>query len=74
MYASQMMDKRVELVDRLIDVDRELTRLCGLPPSYANAAGVRVLLDDRRDILHEMRAVGYEPWPLPIDERETKVS
>lgn len=74
MRASELMAERTVLVSRLTRVDDELANLFGQPRTYTHAAEVRALLNLRRTITREMKSVGYQPWPVPVDERESRVS
>ncbi len=74
MSASEVMAQRVVLVDKLTRLDRQLEMMYGQAPTRSLAAEIRALFPIRRAIVRELSAVGYEAWPMPGDEKETKVS
>lgn len=74
MLASEKMKRRVVLVRRLSEVDEDLVEILGKPASNRVTAEARSLLRSRARICDEMAAVGYHPWPVPVDAAEVKVS
>lgn len=74
MRASEKMAQRVVLVRRLQGVDDDLVETVAKPVSNRVTATARRLLSARQAIADKLIAVGYEPWPNPIDMREAKVS
>lgn len=68
MTAAETMDRRADLVEQLTAVDLTLQDMFAQEASLRLAADIRSLLDSREEICDDLRTVGYEPWPLPIDE------
>lgn len=68
MTAAETMDRRADLVEQLTAVDLTLQEMFSREASLRLAADIRSLLDSREEICDDLRMVGYEPWPLPIDE------
>lgn len=73
MRASETLARRVELVDKLTDIDAQIVDVASQPPSNKIYSETMRLLGCRRDIRSDMRAVGYAPWPVPLDLEEAKV-
>lgn len=73
MRAADRLARRVELVDKLTDIDAQLVDVAAQSPSNRIYSETMRLLGCRRDIRSDMRAVGYEPWPVPLDLDEAKV-
>lgn len=71
MRASEKMARRVVLVQNLARVDYDLKLALGMPPNRGMVAA-RKLLNTRRIVCDEMVAVGYQPWPVPVDINESK--
>lgn len=73
MRASQKMEKRIALHDRLTVVDQQLALTLSRERSNRVSELARGLLRYRSGICKEMAKVGYQPWALPLDPSETKV-
>ena len=75
MQASQKMEVRAILHDRLTVLDHQLAILLGTEKaSNRTAAMARDLLHNRSTICDELLKVGFHPWDLPFSMNETKVS
>lgn len=74
MLASEKMAQRVVLVARLEEIDTKLIEALAKPASNRVSSNARTHLRHRRDVCAKLEAVGYAPWPIPVDERETKIS
>lgn len=73
MRASETLARRVELVEKLTGIDTQIVDGAAQAPSNKIYSETMRLLGCRRDIRSAMRAVGYEPWPVPLDLEEAKV-
>lgn len=74
MNASEKMAKRAVLYSRLTTIDHELQLVFGREPSNRVTAIARGLLDNRAQIADAMITVGFQPWSIPVDAMEAKVS
>lgn len=74
MTAEEKLAKRVILHERLTAIDYELEFVFGEPASHRISEVARDLLNRRAEVHDQMLAVGYQPWCVPIDHREAKVS
>lgn len=62
------------LHDQLVTIDHDLEFVFAEPPSHRVVEDARRLLNARADLCDEMMAAGFQPWGVPIDELEAKVS
>lgn len=67
MKAAETLEKRIDLVEQLTAVDETLIDMIDQEPTRRLSADMRSLLESRAEICEELKTVGFEPWPQPID-------
>ncbi|MBO0676922.1 hypothetical protein JRC04_05555 [Mycolicibacterium sp. S2-37] len=74
MKPSQKMAKRIELVNFLHRIDTEMTHVLAKPATREVINEARKILHIRTRTEEKLLSVGYQPWPGPYSEDESRVS